>query len=633
MNCERQIKLGDILKENIIKALNYIKARWVIIAAVAALLVPDITVRCALKTKLFDEPFNSIIPILFSLCWVSLVIYICRVILPRKAGRIVYVVFGAAFMTLAFSNYVYYQIFGQFFWLSSVGLVGEAGGYVKYAMGYVTLQLAAATVIDVALLALVYVNWDDPVRRSIKRSGKVVIPIIGIALLHLFMQPKVFGILEDDWDSWSKPRVVYKQFTDVNKSLNSSGLYQFVARDFWKSRFPTVKYDETEYAQADEFFAEKNKKQENDYSGIFEGKNVIAVMMESMDDWLIDEKYTPTISYMMKNGINFADYYAPTFGSGYTFNSEYTFNTGFYTPRSAVTATNFSGNSYPYSMPNLFKNKGYRVNSYHYNNPEFYNRGIMHRSLGYEKYNSFTKLGMTVQDAENDSNATKGDEVYRAMTANEPFFDFLITYSGHIPYTYDDTKLSVAKRNHPELIDPSMDTETNNIRLLARDTDDFFRFLLERLNNDGLLENTVIVAFADHYAYGFSNETLLKKYSHDAGSDILYKVPAFIYSYGTKPVRVEKTMKTADLMPTLINLFGLEDSRKYIGEDVFDDRYDGFVYFEDMSWYDGKEMHTPPDDGEKASETEYEKEQDARVEKMVDINDIVITGNYFGRDK
>lgn len=615
------------------KLKRFAAKHYVVILAAVALFIPDIMVRCALKTKIFNEPFNTIIPALFSLCWISLVIYLCRAVMLPGVGRTVYLLFGLAFMTLSFSNYIYYQIFGQYFWLSSVGLVGEAGGYIEYAMGYTNFGLIFATLLDLGLIIFVCVKWGRPVRRRRKRLRRAVIPIAGIAFLHIFMQPAVFGVLEDDWDSWSKPRVVYKQFTDVNKSMEASGLYQFVARDFWKSRFPTRKFDDAEYEKVDKYFALRQKPQKNKYTGIFEGKNVVAVMMESMDDWLINEKYTPTICSMMKDGINFTQYYAPTYGSGYTFNSEFAFNTGFYTPRSAVTATNFSGNSYPYSLPNLFREKDYSVNSFHYNNCEFYNRGIMHKSMGYESYNSFMDYDLKPNEAEADSNALRSDSLYAKMIEKKPFFDLVITYSGHIPYTYDDTKLSIAKARHPELIDPSMDTETNNILLLASDTDDFFKLLLKRLKDDGLLENTVIVAFADHYAYGFSNETLLKKYSHEAGSDILQRVPAFIYTPNLKPAEITKVMQTSDFMPTLINMFGLENSNKYIGNDIFDSRNGGFVYFEDKSWFDGSIHFEPSENASASAADDYVKERSRQAEQLTEINDIVITGNYFGRKK
>lgn len=598
--------------------------------AVLSLLIPDIVLRFLVWPKVYSEPFVTIIPTLFNLAWISTILYFCIVFCSEKIGKIVYSVLCIAFLALSFSNYIHFQIFEQFFWIKSIALVGEANNYAGYALSYLDWKIVVAVIASVFCFVMSLVLWTRPRRLRPRAKIKILIPMCCIFVLHIFMQPELFGVLDDDWDSWSKPRVIYKQFTDSNKSLDVSGLYQYVARDIVKTVFSQNPYSEEEYVRVDKFFASKPKPEENKYSGIFKGKNVIAVMMESIDDWMVNEKYTPTIKYMMDNGINLNKHFAPTFGTGYTFNSEFTFNTGFYTPKTSTTAVNFSSNSYPYSLPNLFKQAGYSVNSFHYNNSEFYNRGIMHNSFGYEHYNSFMKFGMPDYVAQADSNIIKSDEIYGKMTEKGPFFDFIITYSGHVPYTFKDAKLSLVTEKYPELVDPDMNTEKNACMLLARDTDDFFRDLLIRLSDDGLLENTVIIAFSDHYAYGFSDKDLLMEYSREAGSGMLYRVPAFIYSPGIESVTVNKVTQTIDLLPTVVNLFGLENNNCYMGNDIFDKRYTGLAYFNNKSWYDG-EIYYEPSKNEKEEESDYVNERNKQVSSEMDINDIVVAGDYFSK--
>lgn len=595
------------------------------------MLLPDFALRYLVTPKVYYEPFVTVIPCLFNLAWICLFLGICLVLLPGKAGRLVFLIIGIMANTLSFSDYVYFRIFGRFFWLSSVGLVGEAKNYFDYALSYTDAKIIVVTVISLALLIAAFLKWKAPRRVKGRMRIMTAIPVLSLLILHVFMQPSVFGVLEDDWDSWSRPRVIYKQFTDINKSFDVAGLYQFVARDFWKTWFPTNNYGEEDLKKADEYFAARPEHTDNEYTGIFEGKNVIAVMMESMDNWMVTDESTPTIKYMMENGISFDRHFAPTIGTGYTFNTEFTFNTGFYTPKSAVTAVNFGDNSYPYALPRLFREKGYLANSFHYNNSEFYNRGIMHTAFGYEQYNSFMKFGLTAYAAQADSNILKNDEIYKKMTEGKPFFDFVITYSCHIPYNYDDAKLSLARANHPELVDPSMNEEKNNCLLLARDTDDFFKQLLERLDADGLLEDTVIIGFADHYAYGFSDQKLLEQYSREAGAELLRQVPAFIYNPQLKGVSVTKVTQTSDLLPTVLNLFGLENHGCYLGYDVFDPSYDGFAYFEDLSWYDGTTYYVPGQTETSEAARGYTEQKNREVSEAVGINDIVIAGDYWGK--
>ncbi len=597
--------------------------------AVLALLIPDFLLRFLVWPKVFDEPFVTIIPTLFNLAWICTALFFCTVLLSKKIGKILYFIIGLIFIILSFANYIYFQIFEQFFWLSEVGLAGEASSYFRYALTYLDWKVVCATVSSFVLLFFAILLWQKPtIKKSICKLF-TLIPLLVVLLLHIFMQPALFGVGEDDWDSWSKPRIIYKQFVNANKSLDVTGLYHFTVRDLIKSLSPSHKYDTEDYEAVDAFISAKPQVVSNDYTGIFEGKNIIAVMMESIDDWMVNDTYTPTIKYMMNNGINLKNHFAPTYGSGYTFNTEFAFNTGFYTPKSVASAVNFNANNFPYSLPNLFKEKGYVANSFHYNNPEFYNRGVMHQAFGYERYNCFEKLGIPSHISQNDSNILT-DTVYAKMTENTPFFDFIITYSGHVPYTYDDEKLHFVKEKHPELVDPNMNLEKNNCLLLARDTDDFFRTLLERLHNDGLLENTVIIGFSDHYAYGFSDEELLKQYNKEAGSELLQRVPAFIYSPGMNRVAIKKVSQTSDLLPTIINLFGLENHNCYIGNDIFDDNYSGFAYFGDKSWFDG-EIHFVPSNANNypLNIKAYIDFRNQQIVNDVEINDIVIAGDYF----
>ncbi len=618
------------MKASVKKLLTFLNDHYFYVFAVMTLLLPDLQLRYLVWPKVYGEFFATVIPFLFDLAWISLIFYGLLIFLPKTWGRIVFIVISGIFIFFSLAQYIYFQIFEQFFRLESIGLASEGGNYLSYALSYMDGRLIFCTVLSILCLVVTAIRWKRP-----KHTGKIaklffLTPVLAIFLLHLFMQPELFGESQDDWDSWSKPRVIYKEFNDANKSLDIAGLYHFVARDFFKTYLTGGNYEKEDFETVDQYFAERKAEYtENQYTGLLKGKNVIAVMLEGIDDWMINDKYTPVMRYMMKNGINFANHYAPTFGTGYTLGSEFCFNTGYYTPTSSVSAVNFASNEYPYALPQLFKNAGYSANSFHYNNSEFYNRGIMHKSLGFEKYHSFMDYGLPDYVAQADSNILKNDQIYNDIVKTQPFFSFVITYSGHVPYTFDDAKLALAKANHPDLVDSSMDTEKNNCLLLARDTDDFFRQLLERLNNDGLLENTAIIVYTDHYAYGFSDQEKLLQYSIEAGTDNMYRVPAFIYSPGITPTDITKPSHTADLLPTIINLFDLENNHCYIGNDILWDKNTGFAYFGNLSWIDSAMSHTPSDQEVPSEILEQVQKGNARVRESLKLNDIVITGNYF----
>lgn len=564
----------------------------------------------------------------FSFLWIFIIWSICFFVFRPKWGRIVYGIATSVFIIHTFCQYVYFEIFGQFFWIKSILLAGEGADYLRSCFKYIDLKVVLFTLLSVTFMVITIVKWKKPHIKGKVKMVIVVFLIVILILFHIFMNSSNVWSFATDWDASLQPGVIYREFNSPNKLVFASGYYQFTFRDVWRTIFPSVEELSSENIEkVEEYSKSKTETLDNKYTGAFKGKNLIVVMLESIDQWMIDEKHTPTICKMMDEGITFENYFAPTFGSGHTFNSEFAFNTGHFNPISSVSAANLCGNSYPYALGHLFKNEGYAVNSFHFNNAEFYNRGLMHRAFGYEEYVSFVEMGVPVEKAKMDSYMLENDDIYNKMTEKAPFFDFVITASAHLPYDIETTPVSIAKQNHPELVNPDMDMETNNCMLLAADTDDFFKRLLERLDEDALLDNTVIVAFTDHYAYGFSDQELLAEYKNN---DIIYRVPAFIYATDIDRMKVDKVMMTVDWVPTLINLFGLKNEGRYLGSDVFDVKNPGFAYFEDFSWFDGK-MYYESSNPVSQVNTEYIEKQNARLKQMVEINELVIQSDYFAQ--
>ncbi len=616
------------MKEKMNLVLKFARKHYYLVFALLAMLIPDITLRILPRSNIFTKIYVDIIATGFSLLWTGLFLFVCTVLLPKRLGRILYLITNSIFIIYFVCQYVYFKIFGQLFWLKSIVLAGEGADYLSYALENIDSTLILGFFVSLILMILSALKWRR-LRLRKKLWSLALIPVALISGLHILLQPEVFNIAENEWDSWRKPSVVYKQFHDSNKSLGVCGIYQFAFRDLKKTLFPDDSFSQEDFSEVAEFFKEKGRPEPNQYTDLLKGKNVIAVMMESMDTWMINEKYTPTICYMMENGINFTNLHAPTFGTGHTFNSEFSFNTGYHNPTTSVSAVNYFSNQYPYSMANLFKNAGYTTNSFHFNESEFYNRGLMHKSLGYDAYNSFTDLGMAKYASMMDSNVARDDKVFGEMTKGEPFFDFVITYSAHLPFTGNDAKLKFVRKTYPELIDESLDEETQNCYLLAKDTDEFFRILLERLEADGLLEDTVIVAFTDHYNYGYSDEDRLKDFKKDA---LITQIPGFIFSPGIEHKDISKPAQVMDFLPTIANLFGLENKNCYIGNDLLDDNNPGFVAFEDSSWLDNRMYYVQSDEPLSEEMKKYIQEQNDLRLKRFKINDTVILGDYFAKN-
>ena len=149
--------------------------------------------------------------------------------------------------------------------------------------------------------------------------------------------------------------------------------------------------------------------------------------------------------------------------------------------------------------------------------------------------------------------------------------------------------------------------------------------MIDRLKEDGLLKDTVIVAFTDHYTYGVSDEELLKEWK----KGLKYTVPAFIWAEDIEHFETDKPMMTSDWLPTLVNLFGLRRDIKFMGDDMLEPTNEGFGLFETRGWMIGDIHYDPSMNIEETDDVALIEKQGKRVEEYIKINDFVVLGDYY----
>jgi len=326
----------------------------------------------------------------------------------------------------------------------------------------------------------------------------------------------------------------------------------------------------------DDYFASAQAHEENEMSGVFQGKNVMVVQLENIDQWMLTKETMPNLYRIREESIDFIHHYATTFATGKTFNTEFIVNTGLI-PQTKGSAPSYiySRNSYPYSMANNFKNGGYQVNSYHAAAGHIYNRANVHKTFGYEKYHSYPDMKM--DDWTMDSQMMNN---FNGMVSDDLFMDFLITYSAHGPFDPD------LKTCSTHLDDVKAYANSDDIVYLcglaqAKETDAMVGRLLEQLKASGHYDDTVLIFYADHYAYSTIDAATELKLKGTNDPNLLSNVPFFIWSSDAKAQKVEKYTGTIDVLPTITNLFALDvDYRYYVGHDIFSD-YEDYVFFQD----------------------------------------------------
>lgn len=577
-------------------------------------------------------------PLVFTLLWSGVMTAIAA-LLPRVWRRVFLLVTFVPFLLLTITHCVLYQLTGTCFSFADLAYAGDGARFIS--LSYFHLRKAEWLSIALCLTLMLCAVIFTPPTRLDRRGGITAAALavacaVGIVAVHgglLRAETKQNTSETFSWDTaTSKVEYVatYTEFTSANRCLMTTGIYQYTVRGAVMTIWPQRTAESVRIEELDAYYAAHPKQAaDTPMTGAFADKNLLMIMLESIDDWLVTPEYMPNLWRMEQEGLYFPNYYAPMFLSAGTFNAEFTANTGLIAPMTGARNAEYAENAMPYSLANLFRNAGYRAESYHSASPSIYNRGEIHLNFGFTAYNNFADLGM--DDYMCDSQLLNG---YDKIVSDEPFFSFIITYSGHGPYT---SELQNIAEPHLERARTVIDYSTvpyqteaqkeEYTRAVAQvmETDAFIGGLRERLEADGHAEDTVLVLFTDHYCKYFSDAEFINGIKGEAEHDMLTNVPFVIWTEGITPQVSEKYVSTMDIAPTIVDLFSLDaDLRYYIGNDMFGPN-GGAVYFRDYAWYDGKAYDT----GNDASSNPAVLAMREQVREQLDVSQDTFRYDYF----
>ena len=218
----------------------------------------------------------------------------------------------------------------------------------------------------------------------------------------------------------------------------------------------------------------------------------------------------------------------------------------------------------------------------------------------------------------------------------QPKLNFVITRSAHLSYKYNEVLSHWGLKKYPEYRGLTDNEETDCALLKAKLVDDFFARLLLELEASGQLQDTVIIGVTDHYTYGYKNLEALYDLSGTKEQLLLEKTPCFIWSPGLEPMEMDKVLNTSDLLPTVLNLLGVESPYPYMGQDAFNEAYPGWVPFSNGSWisgdlaYDSAAKKVISISGNPQTATaEFQKELATAVQKFIQVNNLILEADYY----
>ena len=379
----------------------------------------------------------------------------------------------------------------------------------------------------------------------------------------------------------------------------------------------------------------------NEYTGMFEGYNLIYLTAEAFTPYAVSEELTPTLFKMLHGGVVVEDYYIPWWATS-TSDGEYVNLTG-QIPDEQFSMKRTQHNAQPYSLPAYFAAEGVKSYAYHNNSLSYYDRHLSHPNLGYDF--KAARLGSC-------SASTYGSQIFQMEGANmwpasdyemmvatipewigeERFHAYYMTVSGHSLYTREGNSMS--QKNWDVVKDLDCSEEMKAYIACNYELEKALTYLIEELEKAGKLDKTVIALSADHYPYGMEEAKINEFVGRELGTLEKYKNCVIIWNNQMEPIPVEKTCSALDLLPTLLNLFGFEyDSRLFPGKDMLSDA-PSLVVFANRSFitdsviYDAKEGTVVSRTGEEVSE-EYISGMKSYVKMLFQYSAGILNDDFF----
>lgn len=539
-------------------------------------------------------------PIVTSISMI-LIISVLALFLSYKNRNYVYIILSGIFSFLSAANYLYYTHFNSFISVTlfnQAKQLGKMKNSVTETLDIKVLVFAIPTIFLIIAFRRLKKNgyFEKPEGKNSKREiiRPFILGTVMLLMVSLTLTSTDFSRLKKQW----------------NRSylVEQLGIYSYATADLVKSAFvpKAEKVNPQDFNETLKALIDENNKNkiENEYTGILEGKDVYVIHYESAQNFAMDLSFgdgevTPFLNKLSKEGLFFNNFY-PQHSIGTSSDSEFTFSTSLYPINNGTVFIDHSGKEYN-TIQKMLNEKNYYTMSMHGNNGDFWNRDIMHETLGYqdfvskENYEIDEEVGLGLSDESFYKQSVQKIKKIKEEK-QQPIMATLISLSNHYPF---DNLEVYGEFDTGYLEGTSISNYLKSFNYADRSLEKF----VSEMDKEGLLENAVIVIYGDHHAkistedyeqiYNYNEETGLVLDKDDPnfikvnGAYLrqVRKTPLIIWSKdGSLAKTVEEPIGMVDVLPTLSNMLGVYNPYQ-MGHDIFN-LEENTVAFPDGSYID-----------------------------------------------
>ena len=682
----------------------------------SALFFPAAVLYHELLLRLFDQNVGffdiALLRILLFSAAAGLLVFLILDLLPwRKAARIAGGVVIGLWTVLVCVERGCRATFGVYYGVSFMGnMAGDvAGGFgttvVSVVLGLIPFILLSFVPLAAYILlrqAVIRDEGQENMARVILAVGMVVCQLIGWALsafggaascytyeYNANVSIPHFGLaatvrLEVEYAVVGTPNPPLDAFLDdpvTTPSADPSGSVEPSAdpsSEVSQTPIPTgpnaldidfsalAESETTETIQGmHQYFATLTPSEKNQYTGMFEGKNLILITAEGFATPAIDEELTPTLYKLTHEGFVFNNFYQPDWTQS-TCGGEFAVTTGVIPNWVSSSYGNLAAQAsidkyMPTTLAHLFAPLGYSVPAWHNGQYDYYKRNQYLTNFGYDYAGcdgGGLEIPYTWPRSDVDLIEATADSYIQDYVDNGTLFHaYYMTISGHGPYNFTGHKMAIKHQAEVEAKYPDLSPAAQAYLACSMELDLALKSLVDKLETAGIADDTLIVMTGDHYPYllvmenggpDYYNE--LRGFEDTESDTSRYRNTLLMWSGCIEePIVVDTPCSSIDIVPTLCNLFGLEyDSRLYSGRDIFATNYQADQYSNCMplvvfankgqgnAWITAAgtyecstKIFTPNEGVELEDEEDYIKRVNRLVAAKINYSKLIIQEDYY----
>ena len=485
--------------------------------------------------------FNLFTPHIF--VWFVLILISFAFLAHNKLHLWILVGINSLYSIILIGDLWYYRGFNSFL---SLHLLQETKNLHNLSVSIMSMAriIDLIFIIDILVMLILAIILRKYYSKLPKVSGLFVVFFV-IPFLLIYTGPNLF---KTQWIPYATMRDISPigyHFYDTVNFINDYRPYNLTKKD---------KSDISAW-----YFNKNEDLPDNNYKGIFKGKNLVIIQVESLENFVINQKYenqeiTPNINKLLKNSLYFSNYYEQV-NNGTSSDADLMTNASIYPVRSGSTFFRFPNNTYN-TLPMLLKKNGYTAKALHSDHGYYWNVKNALTNFGFDEFkdqDSFPIkktfwMGLT-------------DECFFDQTAGilqktkSPFYAFTVTSTSHIPF---EMPLEFKNLKLNEQFDK---TKMGGYFQSVNYTDKQIGKFLYNLDKAGILSNTVVVIYGDHTSiHKYYSDEVAKIQPQESWWNNGKRIPLIIYNKSVEGKQFTLNGGQIDLLPTIAYTMGIKES-------------------------------------------------------------------------